>query len=70
MTPDGYIRQLEALVGRVLDQEALDFAARFEPKVRPPLTPEQHDYVGGLLEGPSMFVAMIEAQPRQATRTA
>lgn len=61
MSPDQYIEQLERLVAEGKDREALDFAARGEPAVRPPLSIEQIDHVGGMLEMVAMAVAMAEA---------
>jgi hypothetical protein len=70
MTPEDYLERLGQLIDAGRDQESLDFAARYQPTVRPPLNAEQLDYVGGMLEMSAMAVAMIEAQARQATRTA
>lgn len=61
MSPDEYLAHLERLVSEVRDQDALDFATRFQPTVQPPLSFKQLDYVGGMLEGAAMAVAMLEA---------
>jgi hypothetical protein len=60
-TPEQYLEQLGRLVAAGLDRETLEFAQSFEPHVNPELTPEQIDFVGGILEGSAMAVKMEEA---------
>jgi hypothetical protein len=60
MTPEQHLEHLRLLMAERREPEALDFAARAEPTVRPPLSLEQIDYVGGLLEAASMTVTMAE----------
>lgn len=65
MTPEEYIERLEHLVTEVRDQDALDFATGFQPAVQASLTVEQLDYIGGMLEGSAMAVAMLKAEARE-----
>ena len=71
MTPDEYIGQLGDLVAAGRDQEALDLAARRESEVSPPLSAEQIDRVGGLLESAITALQLREWEPvSQAAPTA
>ena len=62
MTPDRYLEGLRRLIAEGRDQDALDFAARFQRTVEPPLSAGQLDRVGGMLEGSSMAIAMLHAR--------
>lgn len=53
-----YIEQVGRLVGAGRHREALDFAARFEPAVEPPLGLDEIDRVTGLLEQAAMALDM------------
>jgi hypothetical protein len=60
MTPEQYLEHLRQLMAEPREPGALVFAVRVELTVRPPLSLEQMDYVGGLLEAASMTVTMAE----------
>ncbi len=64
MTPQQYRKRLAELIGCGRDQEALEFADRFGSSVDPPLSADDFDAVGGMLEGASMAVDMQEAAVR------
>ncbi len=71
MTRDEYLERLGQLITEGRDQDSLDFAARCQPTLQPPLTAEQLDRVGGALEGSAMAVSMLKATAeRRKTRTA
>jgi hypothetical protein len=58
MSPDDFIDQVGRLIETGHDQEALDFAARVGPAVKPALSFDQLDRVSGLLEGAAMATDM------------
>jgi hypothetical protein len=60
MTPDQFIDALNQLIAQGRDQESLDFARTHGDAVQPPLSPEQIDHIGGMLEGSVMLVKMRE----------
>ncbi len=66
MTPDEYVDRLGALVAAGRDEEALELAARFDPGMRPHLSPQQIDIVSGMMESAEMAVHVARAvQARQ-----
>jgi hypothetical protein len=71
MTPEQYLAHLRHLMAERREAEALDFAARADRTIRPPLNLEEMDYVGGLLEAASMTVTVAEdASERLRRRSA
>ncbi len=70
MTADEYIDRISELASSGQDSEALEFARRVEPTLDPPLSVEQIDRVGGLLEMSAMMVTMEDWERRHAEKTA
>ena len=66
MRANAYVEQIGRLVSEGLHREALDFAARVEPSVDPPLGLDEIDQVTSLLEQAAMVVDMEGAGIEQA----
>jgi hypothetical protein len=70
MTPTDYIKQLKQFIGAGRDEDALEFAARFETDVTPPLSAEQFDLVCGMMEGAELAVSIDRAARRRLAEPA
>lgn len=71
MTPEQFVESIERLIAEGKDRDSLDFAKRFGLEVRPTLTAEQLDHVGGMLEGSIMLIQAREAgAAHRSARTA
>ncbi len=62
MTPEQYLDQLGELMAAGRDRDALAFAKEMKASLDRRLSLEQIDFVGGLLEGAAMAVAMEDAE--------
>jgi len=61
MTADEYVNRVGELVAAGRGPEALDLAVRVEPTLSPPLSAQESNEVGGLLECAAMATEMSDS---------
>lgn len=61
MTPEQFMEHVGHLVSEGRNRDALDFIERVEPALRPGLSFDQLDRLGGLLESASTMLSLEQA---------
>ncbi len=65
MTPEEYIEQLAWFIGEGRDEEAVEFAARFDAEMTPQMTIEQFVEVSGLMHCAETVVELTQIARRR-----
>ncbi len=66
MTPHAYLEQIDELISKGRDEEALDLAARFSLEIMPLLSAEEFFRVSAALEGAELAVSTSDARQSAA----